>query len=96
MDQPEQSVLARVDGHSLGQTGSCPATQEQGHVGELGGESVRAACVPTRQGRYLLGERPAVAMTVPAHKPASPQVDSYMSACDRTIRRSPLVVAVHP
>ncbi|MFF8717595.1 hypothetical protein ACF07T_40330, partial [Streptomyces sp. NPDC015184] len=77
-------------------SGSCPATQEQGRVGELGGESVRAACMPTRQGRHLLGERPTVAMTVPAHKPASPQVDSYMPACDRTIRQSPLVVAAHP
>ncbi|WSN61696.1 hypothetical protein OG298_02425 [Streptomyces sp. NBC_01005] len=44
-DQPEQSVLAGADSHAFGEACSCPADQEQGHVGELGSESFRAACV---------------------------------------------------
>ena len=63
MDQPEQSVLAGVDGHALEH-----APQEQSHVGELGSESVRAARVATGQGRYLFGKRPTGTVLVPAYK----------------------------
>lgn len=48
------------------------AAQEQGHVGELGGGCVGAACVAMRQARYLFGERPTVTLPVPAHEATRP------------------------
>lgn len=49
---------AARDGHAPEQASTWPTAQDQGHVCELGGESVRAACLAAGQGRYLLGERP--------------------------------------
>ncbi|WTX60290.1 hypothetical protein OIE42_35495 [Streptomyces sp. NBC_00648] len=88
-DQPKQSVLTGIDGYAPEQASAWPTAQEQGHVGELGGESVRPACVTTGQGRYLLGERPTGTVIVPADESTSSQFDSYTSAGDRTIRQSP-------
>lgn len=79
-DQPKQSVLTGTDGHAPEQASTWPTAQEQGHVGELGGESVSAACVAAGQGRYLLGERPTGTAIVPAYESTSSQFDSYTPA----------------
>jgi hypothetical protein len=94
-DQTERGVHASSDGHPPGQTGSRTTAQEQSDVRELGGESVRAARVPPGQGRDLLGERPVGTTVAPAHEATCLQIESYVSAGDRTVRQTPLVITVH-
>lgn len=84
-----------MDGHTSGQARSWTSAQEQGDVGELSGEGVRAACVSAGQGRGLLGERPAGAPVVAAHETTCPQIEQHPSASDRAVRERPLVGAVH-
>jgi hypothetical protein len=64
-DETGQSVPARGHVQASGDPGSGPSTQEQGDVGELGGEGGRAARVPGRQILDLLGERPLPARSFP-------------------------------
>lgn len=93
--EAEQGVLAGGDGHASGQLSSATPAQKQGDVGELGGESVRAACVSTGQVRYLLGEGSTPAAAVAAYETACPQIESYLPTGDGTARQTPVVVAVH-
>lgn len=93
--EAEQGALAGGDGQASAQTGAGTSAQKQGDVRELGGEGIRAACVSTRQVRDLLGERPTPTTVVAAYETTCPQIESYLTAGNGTVRRTPLVVAVH-
>lgn len=95
-DETEQGVPARGHGQTPGDPGSGPAAQEQGNVGELSRERGRATRVAGRQSGDLLGERPPAALVVAAHETTRPQVQPNPPPRDRTVRKTPPVVAVQP
>ena len=95
-DETEQGVPARGHGQASGDPGSGPSAQEEGYVGELGGEGGRAARVPGRQILDLLSERPPSAQVVPADETTRLQFQLHSPTCYRAVRETPPVVAVQP